>query len=244
MGLCPRERCRGQCPGGHGHHDHAGGALNQWSHVFHRTVTNTAAVLYINGIAAGLTETDYNLGLVFTTPANHQVIAFGNGKDGRGVDVNYFTGTLDDFTIGVAGQNRGIGVPGGADYGIIDLRVDNSYIAWQDGGFDRADVNMNGAVNQQDIDIFVANWRRNFTPFAAPHPTASNRLVGDFNSRKLGDLNYNGTVNLADAFILHNNIAPGSGLSFSLSALGVPEPTSAALLIGGVAILGWRRRVW
>ena len=76
-------------------------------------------------------------------------------------------------------------------------------------------------------------------------PATVARIVGDLNSRKLGDLNYDGTVNLVDAFILHNNIAAGSGggLSFDLSGLGVPEPASAALLMfGGLAALGWARR--
>jgi trimeric autotransporter adhesin len=213
--------------------------LNQWTHVFHRTFTATAAVLYINGVAVGLTEADYNGGLVYnqTTPDVFQSISFGSNQGQTG---NFFSGTLDDFTIGVSGNNTNNG-SNGANWGDIDLRVDNDFIRQALIGIDPADVNMNGVVNQQDIDIFLANWRRNFNFNNGPGGAANARIVGDLNSRKLGDLNIDGVVNLADAFIMHANYASGSGGgTFDLSALGVPEPTSVALMTCGLVMLGWR----
>ena len=130
-----------------------------------------------------------------------------------------------------------------ANWGTIDLHVDNDYIRQQLIGKDQADVNLNGVVNQEDIDIFLANWRRNFNFNNGPGGGANARAVGDLNTRKLGDLNIDGVVNLGDAFIMHANYASGSGGgTFDLSALGVPEPSTISLLLfGGIAMFGRRR---
>jgi hypothetical protein len=207
-------------------------ALNQWTHIMHRSFTDTAAVLYVNGIAVpgGLTEGNYNGGLVTTGAAAD--ITFGASFNKT---TNFFTGQLDNFVIGVAGNTTG--VVGGKNWGVIDLRVDNDFIRQELVGKDLADVNLNGVVNQEDVDIFLANWRKTFPVIAG------GRAVGDLNSRKLGDLNIDGVVNLQDAFILHANFAAGSGGgSFELSMLGVPEPASAVLMVCGLTVLGWRRR--
>jgi hypothetical protein len=55
-------------------------------------------VLYINGVAVAITEADYNA-----------AAATGNIVFGASLDqsANFFTGQLDDFTIGISGDNTG-----------------------------------------------------------------------------------------------------------------------------------------
>jgi hypothetical protein len=201
-------------------------ALNQWTHVYSRTFTNTAAVLYIDGVAVAITEDNYN-----TTAATGNLV-FGASLDQL---TNFFSGQLDDFTIGVSGDNTG--QTGGQNWGPINLAAENDFIRQALLGKSQADVNLDGVFNQTDINTFVANWL--VTKTLGP----ANRAVADLNTRKAGDLNFNGQVEIDDAWILHNAIPPGSGVSldFSLLGAGVPEPSSLILYTLGLLGLASRR---
>jgi trimeric autotransporter adhesin len=197
-------------------------ALNAWTHVMHETYGNTAAVLLVNGIAVAATSNDYNAGA-----------ATGNITFGASTDTmsNYFQGDLDNFSIYVAGQ-------GAQNFGPADLATTNDYIRQQLIGIPNGDVDMNGVLDPVvDVNKFVANW----------HTTkvVNGVAVGDLDTRKNGDLDMDGDIDLDDAFALHQALLGmgAGGLDFSRLGAGVPEPSSFVMIIGAViaASLGRRR---
>jgi hypothetical protein len=146
---------------------------------------------------------------------------------------NFFQGQLDDFVVGVAGNNTG--QPGGRDYGAFSLATDNDFVEHDLMTVNAGDINRDGAVNSTDINTFVTNWRR--------VQQLNGVTVGDLNSRLFGDLNMNGTVDIDDAYTLHFALRAagvGSGLDFGL--LGVPEPSSFALTAFAMGAFGLVRR--
>ena len=198
--------------------------LNTWTHVMHRTFgAGGGAALLVNGIAVAATPNGYATG---AQPAGDLPIVFGAGLNQTS---NLFAGQLDDFVLGVAGNNTG--QPGGRDYGALTPATDNAFIRQNLMGVNPGDINRNGSVGTDDINLLVTNWRR--------AQQVSGVTVGDLNSRLFGDLNMNGTVDIDDAFTLHFALRAagvGGGLDFGL--LGVPEPGSLALAMLGVAAFG------
>ena len=100
------------------------------------------------------------------------------------------------------------------------------------------DINRDGMVNSTDVNTFVTNWRRS--------PKQVNGVsVGDLDTRLSGDLNMNGTVDIDDAFTLHNALRAagvGGGLDFGLLGVSVPEPGSFSIAVLGMAAFGLARR--
>ena len=127
----------------------------------------------------------------------------------------------------------------GQDWTVLDLSVDNEWIAMEladMGVTDAADVNLDGTIDIQDQTAFLPHWRK--------VQLVDDVQVGDWNSRQNGDLNYDGIVDLADAFILHEGLlaAGAGGLDFGL--LGTPEPsTFILLLVGLTTLLGFRGKL-
>lgn len=211
--------------------------FNQWHHVMQRSFQGDA-VLYLNGV--GIAHTTNNSD---TTPENPTATANNNYNFVLGASVNkttnFFAGTLDNFVLGVAGNNSdqvaAPPLPAGMNWGAVDMAVDNDYIRVALDGIDLGDVNLDGDVDQEDVDIFTANWLQT--------KTLNGFQFGDLETRMVGDFNFNGIVNLADAIVLRNGlIAANSGAVLDLSSL-VPEPTSALLLVFGlVSAAGLRRR--
>jgi hypothetical protein len=201
-------------------------AFNTWTHVMHRTFTNTAAALYVNGVAVAATNNDYNTGA-----------AAGNLVVGASTDqtTNFFQGQLDNFSIYVSGNNST--QTGGADWGAVNLAVDNDYIRQQLIGKPAGDVDLSGALGPSDVTTFVANWRTT--------KQVNGVTVGDLSTRTKGDLDIDGDVDLDDAFALHLALlgAGAGGLDFSLLGAGVPEPCSLVLVgCGLIGLIGFRRR--
>jgi hypothetical protein len=195
----------------------------------HRTFgSDGGAALYVNGIAVAATPAGYATGDQGGAALD---IIIGAGLNRTS---NFFAGQLDEFTIGVAGNNTG--QAGGRDYGVVNLGVDNAFVRQNLTGVNPGDINRDGSVNTTDINTFVANWRR--------AQQVNGVTVGDLNSRLFGDLNMNGTVDIDDAYTLHAALrAAGSGAGLDFSLLGsVPEPSGALLLICGLATLGLRRK--
>jgi hypothetical protein len=162
---------------------------------------------------------------------------------------DYYTGILDDVDIFIWGDNSdelgADNAPGGVNdgtalnadgqnWGALNLNVDNDWIAQKLASFGvgpipDTDLDFDGDTDSADEALFIAGWRSE---------TVVNGLrVGDWNSRQSGDFNYDGVTDLADAFLIHDALAPLGGLNFA--ALGaVPEPTSVVLLLLGSATLG------
>jgi hypothetical protein len=119
----------------------------------------------------------------------------------------------------------------------INLTTENDFIRQALIGKSPADVNLDGSVNQTDIDTFVANWLKTNT--MGPN----NRVIADLNFRKQGDINLSGLVDIDDAWLVSNSIPAGSGVSldFSLLGAGVPEPGSMILSGFGLPLALLRR---
>jgi hypothetical protein len=183
----------------------------------------------VNGIAVAATPSGYSTA---AQAAADLPIVFAAGINQTS---NFFAGQLDDFVIGVAGNNAG--QPGGRDYGPVNLAIDNAFIRQNLGGVNAGDINRDGSVNSTDVNTFVANWRR--------AQQVNGVTVGDLNSRLFGDLNMNGTVDIDDAYTLHfalRSAGVGAGLDFGLLGVSVPEPSSLAIAALGLAAVGMRRR--
>lgn len=117
---------------------------------------------------------------------------------------------------------------GGGNYKIVvdhngGLGTSQNYaLAWWYGSANTSppgDYNKNGSVGPEDYDV----WKSNFgTSFAD------------------ADGNGNGVVDAADYALWRDNLGAGSG-----SRAAVPEPSAAVLLliVVGLPIAGWRRKV-
>jgi len=206
-------------------------AFNAWTHVMHQTFTNTAGVLLVNGVAVAATPNDYDAGFNPATTAKN--LTFGANVD---QNANFFAGQLDNFSFYVAGNNST--QTNGANWGDVNLATDNDYIRQQMTGKPAGDANLDGVLNPTDVTWFVTNWLST--------KQVNGVTVGDLTTRGKGDFDFNGVVNLDDAFTLHQALlgAGAGGLDFSLLGASVPEPGSLLLAAcGGAALVcGSRRR--
>lgn len=157
----------------------------------------------------------------------------------------FYHGLVDDAKLFLWGENQS----GSDNYGAFNAGTDNDWIAMQLSGFEEGDVNLDGMVsgngtlpaNVDDVTALIENW---LTVQIIPVTSFAGGLqMGDWNSRQNGDLNFDGIVDLKDAFILRDGlIASGLGaLDFSL--LSVPEPSTIAMVLVCLGILGQRRRI-
>ena len=121
--------------------------LNTWTHVMHRTFgAGGGAALLVNGIAVAATPNGYATG---AQAAADLPIVFGAGLNQTS---NFFAGQLDDFVLGVAGNNTG--QPGGRDYGALTLATDNAFIRQNLMGVNAGDINRDG-IGQQHRHEYV-----------------------------------------------------------------------------------------
>jgi hypothetical protein len=195
----------------------------------HRTFTNASAVLYVNGVAVAGTTNAYN------TTALAANIVFGASTD---QSTNFFQGQLDNFAISVAGDNSA--TSGGKNYGTVNLATDNDFIRQTLVGKPAGDVDLSGSIGPNDVTVFVANWLKS--------KQVNGITVGDITTRALGDLNFNGIVDIDDAYILHHAlVGAGAGAldASLLSGIGLsaPEPSSIVLALFSLAgVCGFVRR--
>ena len=171
----------------------------------HRTFgSGGGAALYVNGIAVAATNQGYATGDQAGAALD---IVIGAGLNRTS---NFFPGQLDEFTIGVAGNNTP-GQPGGRNYGNFTLATDNDFVRQNLVGVNPGDINRDSLVNTIDINTFITNWRR--------VQQVNGVTVGDLNSRLFGDLNMNGTVDIDDAYTLHSALRAagwgGAGLQLA-----------------------------
>ena len=214
-------------------------AFNSWTHVMQRSFSGDA-VLYVNGVGVAWTTNNSD-----TTPEDPTATANNNYNMVFGAGVNktsnFFAGELDEWRLGVEGNNSTTaaagGLPAGMNWGNVDMAVDNDFIkqTLDAAGNKLGDVNLDGVVDINDVNEFKSNWLKTYS--------LNNFQFGDLNSRMDGDFTFNGVINLNDAIVLRNGlIAAGAGALFDLSDL-VPEPTSMLLAVFGlVSLVGVRRR--
>ena len=90
----------------------------------------------------------------------------------------------------------------------------------------REDINQDGLLNNVDIDIFIANWRRDTSGLT------------NFNQWLAGDLTQNGVVDLSDWYELWVAFnAAGLSVPPPGEFAAVPEPTSIAVALFCAALL-------
>ncbi|QDU55080.1 LamG-like jellyroll fold domain-containing protein [Aeoliella mucimassa] len=227
-------------------------AVNDWSHVMvvaaERSGGSTAApafnaVMYVDGIAVTATSGTYGAANT-TLEGEGGDLTVGANMDSTGNPIEFFDGSIDEMEMFVAGTSQKTTFTDffGTDtelprvqYGSFDPAVDNDYIAAEIATF--GDITGDGAVTSADINQFMAGW--------LSENRVNSILVGDLNSYANGDLNFDGIVDLGDA-VEFNGIAVAAGLAgldFSqLGSTAVPEPTTLATLLLGVALSAGIRR--
>ena len=186
------------------------------------------AMMYIDGDVAAAAPGGYDGANDFRLAIGGSTAEF---QFGAGL-TNSFAGVVDDLAMFVMGTSTDTQ----QNYGTFNLGTDNAFVAAEWGTIQDGDIDKDGNVTDTDVDIFVANWRA--------ENIVTGITAGDGGTRALGDFNYDGVVDAFDWHILRANHPGGSGLNLGelLAAAGVPEPSSAVLLLLGVAGVGMIRR--
>lgn len=211
--------------------------FDQWSHVMvamPATLPNRE-VLYVDGVAIAARQSNY------TTSDAENVYALVVGADTGNTDPtvgdsDWFNGVLDELDMFVWGSTYDLASNTFTDLGQFDYATDNEFAAGVLTGL-AGDVNQDNSLTQADIDDFVSGF--------STENRVNGVLVGDLNTIRDGDLNFDGITDLLDLGLLRDAISSsgsGSGLNLTaLNGLGVPEPSALALtllaggLIGGVS---------
>jgi hypothetical protein len=218
-------------------------AFNQWTHLmmlsgFSDRIngrSNSGGVLLVNGVVVAARNTAYEF-------LEDNLLTVGGHRPTQNDPLtDPYRGVIDNVEIFLWGTSSA----NNANYGPLNLGVDNEWIAQQLVGKNPADVNLDGVVSgngtgpaaTDDVTKLIQGYR-------------SRRLVGgvqvgDWISRQQGDLNFDGIVDLGDAFMLRQWLVAATGFVLDLSVLngaGVPEPSSLALAAGSIALLAARRR--
>jgi hypothetical protein len=243
----------GSTPGTHSYITAKPVVFGEWHHFFHRSQDSGGnGVLYIDGefvghIAQDMDQTPEDPATMPSTAETlnnnfNQVVGSNITQTG-----NWFQGEVDEFKFEINGNNNATGVPASQAWGSIVIgsydamgvfNSDIDYVREIMVGKDRGDVDLDGDVDQDDVDDFVAGWRSSPLLINNFNPAGSDMFM-----RRRGDLDFDDDVDLADAAALRVRLfANGSGATLDLSQL-VPEPTSVMLAMFGMfSLVGIRRR--
>ncbi|QDS98816.1 dockerin type I domain-containing protein [Adhaeretor mobilis] len=208
-------------------------AYDQWTHVeqvsgvpfITKGSSQYGGVLFVNGVAVGAhtAATEFYVNQPLTIGA----MQLEGNLDGATASApeNYYHGLADDASVFLWGRSTG-----GDNYGTFNAGTDNEWIAMQLSGFDAADINLDGSVSgdgtgsssSDDVSALIENW--------LTVRTVDDVQIGDWVSRQAGDLNFDGAVDLNDAFLLRDGLAASGlgALNFGLLQ-AVPEPAAATL---------------
>jgi hypothetical protein len=200
---------------------------DQWAHVmvvrpFGTTAPNGGSILYLNGVAIAAAAGDYG-----AAPSATETDLRVGGSLGA-APTQFFKGTVDNLEMFVLGRTAS-----GLDRGTFNFPTDNDFAASVLTGV-AGDVNQDGALNAADVTAFVAGWKS--------ENRVNNVRVGDINTIRDGDLNFDGITNLRDVAILRSAQAAAGLPALDLNSLGVPEPSTLAVTVSLVALALRRRR--
>ncbi|WP_442482122.1 PEP-CTERM sorting domain-containing protein [Aeoliella sp. SH292] len=219
---------------------------NGWAHVQH-IVKGNRATLLVNGVVELITPNTFYLN------TDAEEIVFGSNLEGDG---DFFTGTMDNFRLAVAGDNRGL-TPAGKNYGTINLLTDNDFIT---ANVTPGDANGDGMVKgngtgNESVDDVTYFVNRFYDTQVLTDAAGNSVIAGDLNSiTTMADFDGSGRTDLLDWIILFQNHQDSAALAtVDLAALlqgggqnAVPEPATWAILafavVGyGVAARGRRK---
>jgi hypothetical protein len=170
--------------------------------------------------------------------ANPEVGAF-DGKRQSDLNFTLFAGdattqlaVVDAFDIGFAESVIDFALDAGSFYLRVAGEADLNQFYRLDLGFAApdllvGDLVVDGLLDQQDVDRFIANWRRDTTLL-----TEAERLTA-------GDLDLNGTIDLTDWGLMRDAFN-ASGVALRGFQVIVPEPSAWALLAFTALFLGRR----
>lgn len=209
--------------------------------------------MYVDGVAVavgpggydGADESDLVLGSNTAGGDGFDETGQPGGDGFTGGTGEYYTGILDDLTMFVIGESTEVEddpetpeneFAAGVDFGGFDFATDNAFAAFTLTGV-AGDLNNNGALDPSDKTNFINGWRN--------ENVINTIRVPDLNSYAAGDLNFDGITNIFDLALMQDALA-SSGFARITSAelAGVPEPTTAALMLLGLFAggAGLRRR--
>ena len=146
----------------------------------------------------------------------------------------FFSGIVDDLKMFVIGTSTST-TP--VNYGTFSLAVDNQFVASTVSGIKgiAGDVTNDGVLNQADKDAFIAGWM--------DRRLVNGIQIGDMVSRGQGDLTLDGITNIQDLLLLQNALSgAGIGTITPDELAGVPEPTTAVLIVLCSMAIPMRRR--
>ncbi len=213
-----------------------------WHHVmvarpFGPTGGSGGARMWVDGVAVaaagGGCDTSVRERLV--VGANSSLDDAGNFTGGT---QDYFRADMDNLSMFIMGDSSSdLGPPPGQDYGGFDFGATNEFAASVLSGI-AGDVDQDGDLDAADKMDFVTGW------------LSENRvdgiLVGDINTIRSGDLNFDGITDLHDLASMQRALRDAQLAPISASDLArVSEPaglTMMNLMAAGCLLASRRRR--
>jgi trimeric autotransporter adhesin len=205
---------------------------NTWYHV--EVVRPAGAAngsrMFVNGVAVAAAPGGYD--------DDWADLTVGTNTDGddqlspgfTGGTAEFFSGIVDELKMFVIGTSTST-TP--VNYGAFNLAVDNDFVASPVTGIKNVagDVTNDGVLDNADKAAFIAGW--------LDRRVVNGIQIGDMVSRLQGDLTLDGITNIHDLLILQNALSgAGLGTITAEELAGVPEPTTAALLLSAAIVIG------
>jgi trimeric autotransporter adhesin len=186
--------------------------------------------MFVNGVAVAAAPGGYD--------DDWADLTVGTNTDGddqlspgfTGGTAEFFSGIVDELKMFVIGTSTST-TP--VNYGAFNLAVDNDFVASPVTGIKNVagDVTNDGVLDNADKAAFIAGW--------LDRRVVNGIQIGDMVSRLQGDLTLDGITNIHDLLILQNALSgAGLGTITAEELAGVPEPTTAALLLSAAIVIG------
>jgi hypothetical protein len=213
-----------------------------WHHVmvarpFGPTGASGGARMWVDGVALAAAAGGYDAAVRerLVVGANTSLDETGNFTGGT---QEYFRGDMDNLSMFIMGDSSSdLGPPPGQDYGEFDFGVTNEFAASVLSGI-AGDIDQDGDLDEADKSDFVTGWLNENLVGGIP--------VGDINTIRSGDLNFDGVTDLRDLTLFQSALRDARMAPISASDLaGVPEPAGMMMtLLGLLSLVATRRQLF